>query len=136
MGEFELNGIIRAPGVDPGIEITFEVDTNDVLVVTAVIKQSGQGKRITIAKSKDRMNEKIIQRMIHEAQLYKADDHKEKDRKAAKDALESYCFKFKTKCEGIIKWLDGNQSAGKEEFEQKQKEVEEICNPAEDCGDQ
>jgi len=88
--------------------------------------------------------------MVNEAEKYKADDEKQKDRIAAKNSLESYCFNIKStveddklkdkiseddkktvmeKTEEIIKWLDANQLAEKEEFEDRQKELEKICNP-------
>jgi len=88
--------------------------------------------------------------MVNEAERYKDDDIKQKDRIAAKNSLESYCFNMKStvedekmkdkipederktvldKVEEVIKWLDANQLAEKDEFESKQKEIEQVCNP-------
>merc|ERR1711881_539369 len=91
-----------------------------------------------------------IERMVNEAEKFKDDDDKQKERISAKNSLESYCFNMKTtmgdekvkdkiseddkkaildKCDETIKWLDANQLAEVEEFNDKQKEVEGICNP-------
>lgn len=88
--------------------------------------------------------------MVQDAEKYKAEDEKQRDRIGAKNALESYCFnmkstveeeKFKDKvseedrnkimeaCNDAIKWLDVNQLAEKEEYEHKQKDIEQVCNP-------
>merc|ERR1712233_157808 len=81
-----------------------------------------------------------IERMVNDAEKFKEEDNKQKDRIAAKNGLESYCFNMKTtieddkkkitdKCDDAIKWLDANQLAEVEEFQEKQKEVEAVCNP-------
>jgi L1 cell adhesion molecule like protein len=91
-----------------------------------------------------------IERMVQEAEKYRSEDEKQKDRVSAKNSVESYCFNMKStvedekvkdkipeadrkvvldKCNDIIKWLDANQLAEKEEFEDKQKELEKVCNP-------
>ena len=88
--------------------------------------------------------------MVNDAEKFKDEDNKQKDRISAKNGLESYCFNMKTtiddekmadkisaddkkvisdKCDDAIKWLDANQLAEVEEFQEKQKEVEAVCNP-------
>jgi len=150
LGKFELTGIPPAPRGVPQIEVTFDIDANGILNVTAVEKSTGKENKITITNDKGRLSKEDIERMVNEAERYKADDEKQKDRIAAKNSLESYCFNLKStvedekvkdkipegdrktvmdKCEEVIKWLDANQLAEKEEFEDKQKELEKICNP-------
>jgi L1 cell adhesion molecule like protein len=150
LGKFELTGIPPAPRGVPQIEVTFDIDANGILNVTAIEKSTGKENKITITNDKGRLSKEDIERMVNEAERYKADDEKQKDRIGAKNSLESYCFNLKStvedekvkdkipeddrktvmdKCEEVIKWLDANQLAEKEEFEDKQKELEKICNP-------
>jgi len=150
LGKFELTGIPPAPRGVPQIEVTFDIDANGILNVTAVEKSTGKENKITITNDKGRLSKDDIERMVQEAERYKAEDDKQKDRISAKNSLESYCFNMKStiedekvkdkipdedrrlvldKCEDIIKWLDANQLAEKDEFEDKQKELEKICNP-------
>jgi len=150
LGKFELTGIPPAPRGVPQIEVTFDIDANGILNVTAIEKSTGKENKITITNDKGRLSKEEIERMVNEAEKYKADDEKQKDRVAAKNSLESYCFNMKStveddkvkekipeedrktvldKCNDVIRWLDANQLAEKEEFEDKQKELEKICNP-------
>lgn len=150
LGKFELTGIPPAPRGVPQIEVTFDIDANGILNVSAVDKSTGKENKITITNDKGRLSKEEIERMVHDAEKYKADDEKQRERIASKNALESYCFnmkstvedeKFKDKvseedrnkileaCNDTIKWLDANQLGEKEEYEHKQKEVEKICNP-------
>jgi len=150
LGKFELTGIPPAPRGVPQIEVTFDIDANGILNVTAIEKSTGKENKITITNDKGRLSKEEIERMVNEAEQYKADDEKQKDRVSAKNSLESYCFNIKStieeekvkdkiseedrklvgdKCAEVIKWLDANQLAEKEEFEDKQKDLEKICNP-------
>jgi len=150
LGKFELTGIPPAPRGVPQIEVTFDIDANGILNVNATDKSTGKENKITITNDKGRLSKEDIERMVNEAEKYKADDDKQKDRISAKNSLESYCFNIKStvddekikdkipeddrktlteKCDEIIKWLDANQLAEKEEFEEKQKDLEKICNP-------
>ncbi len=150
LGKFDLTGIPPAPRGVPQIEVTFDIDANGILNVSAVDKSSGKQEKITITNDKGRLSKEEIEKMVSDAEKFKADDDKQKDRISAKNSLESYCFnmkstiedeKFKDKisesdrktigdtCDEAIKWLDKNQSAEKEEFADKQKEVEGVCNP-------
>nr|QHD64854.1 heat shock protein 70 [Gecarcinus lateralis] len=150
LGKFELTGIPPAPRGVPQIEVTFDIDANGILNVSAVDKSTGKENKITITNDKGRLSKEEIERMVQDAEKYKAEDEKQRDRIGAKNALESYCFnmkstveeeKFKDKvseedrnkileaCNDAIKWLDANQLGEKEEYEHKQKDLEQICNP-------
>ncbi|VDN53118.1 unnamed protein product [Dracunculus medinensis] len=150
LGKFELSGIPPAPRGVPQIEVTFDIDANGILNVSAQDKSTGKQNKITITNDKGRLSKDEIERMVQEAEKYKADDEAQKDRIAAKNALESYAFnmkqtiddeklkdklsaddrkKIEDKCDEIIKWLDRNQTAEKDEFEHHQKELEAVCNP-------
>ena len=150
LGKFELTGIPPAPRGVPQIEVTFDIDANGILNVSAVDKSTGKENKITITNDKGRLSKEEIERMVTDAEKYKEDDEKQKERIAAKNSLESYSFNMKStvedeklkdkiseedkktisdKCEEVIKWLDANNLAEKDEFEHKQKELEGICNP-------
>ncbi len=150
LGRFDLTGIPPAPRGVPQIEVTFDVDANGILNVNAMDKSSRKEEKITITNDKGRLSQSDIEKMVREAEEFKAEDDKQKERIGAKNSLESYCFHLKsmaedsnykdkineddrttikTKCDEAIKWLDCNQLAEKEEFEHKQKELEEVCRP-------
>nr|ABJ98722.1 heat shock protein 71 [Perna viridis]ABQ11278.1 heat shock protein 71 [Perna viridis] len=150
LGKFELTGIPPAPRGVPQIEVTFDIDANGILNVSAVDKSTGKENKITITNDKGRLSKEEIERMVNDAEKYKDEDEKQKDRIGAKNSLESYAFNMKStvedeklkdkiseddkkvimdKCDEIIKWLDANTLAEKEEFEDKQKELEKTCNP-------
>ncbi|KAL8621253.1 Heat shock cognate 71 kDa protein [Nucella lapillus] len=184
LGKFELTGIPPAPRGVPQIEVTFDIDANGILNVSACDKSTGKenkititndkgqsvmvvwggvvcdrgilnvsacdkstGKenKITITNDKGRLSKEEIERMVNDAEKYKAEDEVQKNRVSAKNALESYAFHMKStieddkvkdkiseddkktimdKCNEVIAWLDANQLAEKEEFDDKQKEVE------------
>jgi len=150
LGKFDLTGIPPAPRGVPQIEVTFDIDANGILNVSAADKSTGKQNKITITNDKGRLSKEEIERMVNDAEKFKAEDDKQKDRISAKNGLESYCFNMKTtieddkvkdkiseddmktitdKCDEAIKWLDANQLAEVEEFNDKQKEVESVCNP-------
>lgn len=150
LGKFELSGIPPAPRGVPQIDVTFDIDANGILNVNAVEKSTGKENKITITNDKGRLSKDDIDRMVNEAEKYKAEDEKQRDRVQGKNGLESYVYQMKQtmedeklkdkiseedkkvvldKCEEVIRWLDGNQSAEKEEFEDKQKELEKVYNP-------
>merc|ERR1711944_263476 len=129
---------------------TFDIDANGILNVSAVDKSSGKQEKITITNDKGRLSKEEIERMVSDAEKFKAEDEIQKEKIAAKNSLESYCFNMKStvedekfkdkisdtdkksiveKCDEAIKWLDANQTAEKDEYEYKQKEIEGICNP-------
>ncbi|XP_023224332.1 heat shock 70 kDa protein cognate 4 [Centruroides sculpturatus] len=150
LGKFELTGIPPAPRGVPQIEVTFDIDANGIMNVSAVDKSTGKENKITITNDKGRLSKEEIERMVKDAEKYKDEDDKQKGRISAKNSLESYAFNMKStvedeklkdkiseddkkklleKVEETIKWLDTNQLAEKEEFEHKQKELEGFCNP-------
>ena len=148
LGKFELSGIAPAPRGVPKIDVTFEIDANGILNVSALDTSTGKSSKITITNDKGRLSKEDIERMVAEADRFKADDEKQRDRIAAKNALESYAFNIKntvddanvklsaddkqtitTKVTETLHWLEGNQGAEKDEFEHKQKELEGVCNP-------
>ncbi|XP_076324546.1 heat shock 70 kDa protein cognate 4-like isoform X2 [Tachypleus tridentatus] len=150
LGKFELSGIPPAPRGVPQIEVTFDIDANGIMNVSAVDKSTGKESKITITNDKGRLSKDEIERMVKDAEKYKDEDEKQKERIQAKNSLESYCFNMKStmedeklkdkiseddkkkvldKVDETIKWLDTNQMAEKDEFDHKQKELETICTP-------
>jgi len=95
LGKFELSGIPPAPRGVPQIEVTFDVDANAILNVTAVDKSSGKSNKITITNDKGRLSKEDIEKMVNDAEKYKADDEKAKERVTAKNELESYSYQMK-----------------------------------------
>jgi len=150
LGQFNLTGIPPAPRGTPQIEVTFDIDANGILNVSAVEKAGGRSERITITNDQGRLSKEEIDRMVEESEKFKADDEKQKERIDAKNGLESYCFNIKStvedsnikdkldeserkmiidKCKEAIEWLERNQTAEVEEFKDKQKELESTFNP-------
>uniref|UniRef100_A0A0K8TQ44 Heat shock 70 kDa protein cognate 4 n=1 Tax=Tabanus bromius TaxID=304241 RepID=A0A0K8TQ44_TABBR len=150
LGKFELSGIPPAPRGVPQIEVTFDIDANGILNVTALERSTNKENKITITNDKGRLSKEDIERMVNEAEKYRTEDEKQKETVTAKNSLESYCFNMKAtldednlkgkisdgdkttildKCNETIKWLDANQLADKEEYEHRQKELEAVCNP-------
>ncbi|CAF92123.1 unnamed protein product, partial [Tetraodon nigroviridis] len=150
LGKFELTGIPPAPRGVPQIEVTFDIDANGILNVSAVDKSTGKENKITITNDKGRLSKEEIERMVQDADKYKAEDDRQREKVAAKNSLESYAFNMKStvqddnlkgkiseedlkkvvdKCEETITWLEKNQLADKEEYQHQQKELEKVCNP-------
>merc|ERR1712133_19205 len=96
LGKFELSGIPPAPRGVPQIEVTFDIDANAILNVSAVDKSTGKENKITITNDKGRLSKEDIERMVNDAEKYKAEDDKQKERISAKNGLESYCFNMKS----------------------------------------
>merc|ERR1712130_1059928 len=150
LGKFDLTGIPPAPRGVPQIEVTFDVDANGILNVSACDKSTGKQNKITITNDKGRLSKEDIEKMVNDAEKYKADDDKQKERISAKNGLESYCFNMKSTldeeklkekisgadrttitnaCDKALSWLDSNQLAEVDEFQDKQREVDAVCNP-------
>ncbi|XP_037332501.2 heat shock 70 kDa protein 1-like [Pungitius pungitius] len=150
LGKFDLSGIPPAPRGVPLIEVTFDVDANGILNVSAMDKSTGKENKITITNDKGRLSKEEIERMLQEADKYKAEDDLQRDRVSAKNSLESYAYsvssslrdenltsrvsaedlkKVTEKCEETVAWLENNQLAEKEEYQHKQEELEKVCNP-------
>ncbi|KAL7229696.1 hypothetical protein ACSBR2_008242 [Camellia fascicularis] len=150
LGKFELTGIPPAPRGVPQINVCFDIDSNGILNISAEDKTTGQKNKITITNNKGRLSKEEIEKMVQEAEKYKSEDEEHKKKVEAKNALENYAYnmrntikdeKISTKLPPVdkkkiedaidqaIHWLDANQLAEADEFEDKVKELESICNP-------
>merc|ERR1712123_350708 len=150
LGKFDLTGIPPAPRGTPQVEVTFDVDANCILNVSAAEKGTGKTEKITITNDKGRLSKEEIEKMVNDAEAFKDEDEKQRERITAKNGLESFIFHMKSsldqtevksklseeeltstqsKLEEALKWLDSNQLAEKEEFLDKQKELEEVTRP-------
>ena len=95
LGSFTLNGITPAPMGVPQIEVTFDVDANGILKVSAVEKGTGKSEEITITNDRDRLSKEDIEKMVTEAEQFKEDDEKRKEHIIAKNSLESLVIQSK-----------------------------------------
>jgi heat shock protein 1/8 len=150
LGKFELAGIPPAPRGVPQIEVTFDIDANGIMHVSAVDKSTGRENKITITNDKGRLSKEDIEKMVRDAEKYKDEDDKQKERISAKNSLESYAFNMKStmedeklkdkisaedkqkvldKCNEVVRWIDSNQLAEKEEFDHQLKDLEKLCMP-------
>merc|ERR1712194_5692 len=152
LGKFELTGIPPAPRGVPQIEVTFEVDANGILQVGAEDKGTGKAEKITITAEKGRLSEEEIERMVKEAEEFAEEDKMVKDRIDARNGLESYLYNLKNTLDDdekglsdkisaedkkelqdiideALDWLEENPEADKEDYDAKQKEVEQVANP-------
>merc|ERR1719335_1858358 len=145
LGKFHLDGIPPAPRGVPQVEVTFDIDANGILNVSASEKATGKSSQITITNEKGRLSKDEIERMVNEAEKYKADDDAQRAKVESKNSLENYCFTMKNSMndanikdkipegdkatvdkaiEETLQWLDSNQMAEKDEFEAKMKELQ------------
>ena len=150
LGKFNLEGIPPAPRGVPQIEVTFDIDANGILNVSAVDKGTGKQNKITITNDKGRLSRDEIEKMVSEAEKYKGEDEIMKKRIEAKNSFENYCFQMKNtlndeKLKSVfteddkklieesskegLQWLESNPMAEPEEIEKKQKEIEAKYNP-------
>jgi heat shock protein 1/8 len=150
LGKFELSGIPPAPRGVPQVNVVFDIDANGILNVSAEDKTAGVKNKITITNDKGRLSKDDIEKMVQDAEKYKAEDEEVKRKVDAKNGLENYAYNMKNTIrddkisgqlsaddkqkiekavESAIQWLDQNQLAEVDEFEDKQKELEGICNP-------
>jgi len=150
LGKFNLDQIPPMPRGQPQIDVTFDIDANGILNVSAIEKSTGKENKITITNDKGRLSQDEIERMVSEAEKYKAEDDANKNRIEAKNGLENYCYSLKNSIgsdevkdkipaddkakleaaiEEAIKFLDSNPGAEKEEYEEKQKELEGVALP-------
>ena len=147
LGQFQLEGIPPMPRGQPQIEVTFDVDANGILNVSAVEKSTGKEQKIQIKNDKNKLSAEDIERLVAEAEKFKAEDESVRVTIEAKNSLDSYIFQVKStlgssdkidaddkaKVESLLteatEWLDSNQSSTKEEYEAKQKELEKEILP-------
>ena len=152
LGTFELSGIPPAPRGVPKIEVTFDVDANGILNVTAKDESTGKSNKITIKNEKGRLSKEEVERMLSEAEQYKTEDDAQRERVAARNQLEGYAFSVnsalqdcadklspedKSTAEGKVKetlaWLDANSLATKEEYSYHLEELQRVCSPVMAC---
>ncbi|PFX32589.1 Heat shock protein 70 B2 [Stylophora pistillata] len=150
LGRFDLNGIPPAPRGVPRIEISFDVDANGILTVSAKDQSTGKSNNITITNDKGRLSKTDIDRMVKEAEMFKEEDEKQRDKVNARNNLESYAHQVKqavedpkndpkldpedkkiakNKAQEVIAWLERNQEAEKGEYEEKQRDLQQVCSP-------
>merc|ERR1712072_821525 len=96
LGKFDLTGIPPAPRGVPQIEVTFDIDANGILNVSALEKGTGKAEKITITNDKGRLSKEEIEGMVADAEKFKGEDDKQKERIAAKNGLESFIFNLKS----------------------------------------
>lgn len=149
LGTFNLTGIPPAPRGVPKIEVAFDLDANGILNVSAKDSSTGRSEKITISNDKGRLSKAEIDKMLADAEKYAAEDEKQKEKIASRNQLEGYIFSAKQavenapadklseddkklvqdKCSAALQWLDGNQLAEKDEFEDRLKELQRECQP-------
>jgi heat shock protein 5 len=151
LGKFELTGIPPAPRGVPQIEVTFEIDANGIINVAAADKSTGTRESITISPDKGRPSEAEIEAMLKAAEEFAEEDRMMREKVESKNGLESFAFGLKSQLEDeeklagklseedhetveeavndVLDWLQSNDDAEKEDFDEKKAELEEIVNP-------
>lgn len=149
LGQFELSGIPPAPRGVPQIEVSFDVDANGILSISAHDKGTGKQESLTITSEKGRLSEEEIERMVKEAEDFAEEDAKEKAKIQSRNDLEAYLYNLKnsindtlegklseddkstlsTAIDDGLDWLESNPVAEKDSYDAKQKEVEGVANP-------
>uniref|UniRef100_A0A1B6FJL5 Heat shock protein 70 n=2 Tax=Cuerna arida TaxID=1464854 RepID=A0A1B6FJL5_9HEMI len=148
LGTFDLSGIPPAPRGVPKIDVTFDIDANGIMNVSAKDNSSGRSKNIVIKNDKGRLSKAEIERMLNEAEKYKEEDDKQRNRVSGRNRLESYTFsvmqalddmggklnasdkmKARDACQDTLSWLEHNTLAEKEEYDDKYRELQRICSP-------
>jgi heat shock protein 1/8 len=150
LGKFHLDGIPPMPRGVPQIEVTFDIDANGILNVSAVEKSTGKENKITITNDKGRLSKNDVERMVAEAEKFKAQDELQRKRIEAKNGLENYCFSLRNslneeklaaamggdkavlekKIQETMEWLEGHSNdEAPEIYDEKRVELEKIANP-------
>ena len=150
LGRFELTGIPPAPRGVPKIEVSFDIDANGIVNVSAKDQSTGKTNAITITNDTGRLSKGEIDRMVADAEKYKKEDEMQREKIAARNSLESYVYSVKQTAEDpnvvnklnaddleivknktreVMAWLDRNSMADKEEYEEKQKDLQQVCSP-------
>jgi L1 cell adhesion molecule like protein len=150
LGKFNLDGIPPMPRGQPQIEVTFDLDVNSILNVSAVEKSTGHNNKIVITNDKGRLSKEEVEKLVKEAERFKKEDEKVKERIEARNRLEQYVYQVRStmkeeklkgmfkeeevkrvndKVEEVLKWCNECTCADKGEYERKMKEVEEVFNP-------
>jgi len=147
LGKFELTGIPPAPRGVPQIEVTFMVDANNILHVSAEDKGTGKAEEITITSEMGRLSDEEIERMVNEAEEYAEEDRRLRERIESRNGLESYLYNLKNTLEDApnsdtlsaqdkkdlldtvdetLDWMEENPDGDKDEVDEKRKEVERL----------
>jgi len=150
LGKFELSGIPPAPRGKPQIEVTFDIDANGIMQVSAQDKTTGKSSKITITNDKGRLSSDEVEKMVRDAEKYAEDDKRAREKVEAKNSLEQYAYtlkqsitedgvkdklsdedkkKVETACEEAIRWIESNADADKDAFEEQRKKLEGIAMP-------
>ena len=152
LAKFDLSGIPPAPRGQPQIEVTFDVDENSILTVSAVEKATGKSEKIVVTNDSGRLSKEEIERMLKEAKEFEEQDKITKERIDAKNSFENYIYSMKNTVEDKEKgigakltedeketignalkeaqdWLNANQEAEKEEYDSHLKDLQKICDP-------
>lgn len=151
LGSFELTGIPPAPRGIPQIEVSFEIDVNGILKVSAEDKGTGQKNKIVIENSVNRLSEEEIERMVRDAEASEEEDRKFKENVDARSELENYAYTLRNQIndqeklggklsaddkatveqavEKKIKWLENNREADTDEYREQKEELEAVVQP-------
>lgn len=150
LGRFDLAGIPPAPRGVPKIEVSFDVDADGILNVSAKDQSTGKSNNITITNDKGRLSKEDIDRMVADAKKYKEEDERQRETIDARNSLENYAFSVKHAVEDsnaesklcsaeidmakrkaieVIDWLDRNSLAEKEEYQEKEQDIQRVCSP-------
>jgi len=151
LGNFHLDGIPPAPRGVPQIEVSFDIDANGIMNISAADKSTGKSNKITITNDKGRLSKEDIDEMIKKAEEFKAEDDALKDKIEKKNGLENFLYNLKNNVnssgsenteeiseikkeldpilEEGLKWLEENDNVSAEDYENKQKEIQEKTNP-------
>ncbi|CAG9559354.1 unnamed protein product [Danaus chrysippus] len=148
LGTFDLTGIPPAPRNVPQIDVAFDLDANGILNVSAKENSTGKSKNIVIKNDKGRLSQADIDRMVADAEKYRDEDERQRERVASRNKLETYifgikqaideagsklsdaeCSKARRLCDDTLRWLEKNSLAEKDEYEDKIKEVSAVCAP-------
>ena len=152
LAKFDLSGIPPAPRGQPQIEVTFDVDENSILTVSAVEKATGKSEKIVVTNDSGRLSKEEIERMLKEAKEFEEQDKITKERIDAKNSFENYIYSMKNTVEDKEKgigakltedeketisnalkeaqdWLNANQEAEKDEYDTHLKDLQKICDP-------
>jgi heat shock protein 1/8 len=147
LGKFDLTGITAAPRGVPQIEVSFDIDANGILNVSAVDKSSGKSEKITITNDRGRLSAEDVERMVAEAERFKAEDEEARKRVEARNGLENFAYSMRNSLDeepaksnvsaedrervdkavkDVVSWLDANQLAEPDEYEFRRKELENL----------
>lgn len=150
LGKFQLDGIPPMPRGVPQIEVTYDIDANGILIVSAVEKSTGKEHKITITNDKSRLSKQEVEKMVAEAEKFKEEDEKNAAKIESKSKLENYCYSLKNSVtdeklkdkiseedkttisetiESTLNWLNDHQNEEKEMYDEKYSEVEKIFTP-------